>query len=314
MEKLAKKEKKEKKEKKREKRKKHGDEDNDGEEHKNAVAADDNNDDNNRGDDDDDDDDVDGAAPKRKKQRGKKKKKGESAQQEEETKHDAALAESSKDLSNAAAPTPQSHLVYVAGLPYDVEEEELRRFFAEGGVEPPEPASRGGIEYFTFPDSGRFNGICKVSFATESDSKRAITFDGTDFRGDGARYVVIKPWTKPAAASSPAAPSSDHAGAFYAPRVDTLPPSVYVGNLHFAVDEEELSAAFAAAGCTVRRVRLHTDPSTGQSRGFAHVDLGSRICAEKGLALDGQFLRGRNLRVGYAQKAKLPKGSRAAPS
>ncbi len=43
----------------------------------------------------------------------------------------------------------------------------------------------------------------------------------------------------------------------------------YVGNIAFAVGAPELHELFKE--CNVKKVRLHTDRHTGQSKGFAHV-------------------------------------------
>ncbi len=43
----------------------------------------------------------------------------------------------------------------------------------------------------------------------------------------------------------------------------------YVGNIAFAVGAPELHELFK--DCNVKKVRLHTDRHTGQSKGFAHV-------------------------------------------
>lgn len=43
----------------------------------------------------------------------------------------------------------------------------------------------------------------------------------------------------------------------------------YVGNVAFEASSEDVSALFE--GCSVTRVRLHTDRDTGRPKGFAHV-------------------------------------------
>ena len=43
----------------------------------------------------------------------------------------------------------------------------------------------------------------------------------------------------------------------------------YVGNLAFEASDAEVQQLFP--DCNVTKVRLHTDKTTGKSRGFAHV-------------------------------------------
>ena len=43
----------------------------------------------------------------------------------------------------------------------------------------------------------------------------------------------------------------------------------YAGNIPFETTAQQLKALFE--GCTVTKVRLHTDRHTGQFKGFAHV-------------------------------------------
>ena len=50
---------------------------------------------------------------------------------------------------------------------------------------------------------------------------------------------------------------------------------LYVGNLNFKTTEDDLRAAFAANGRTVREVFLPSDRETGRPRGFAFVTMGS---------------------------------------
>ena len=76
---------------------------------------------------------------------------------------------------------------------------------------------------------------------------------------------------------------------------------LYVGNLSFRTGEQELEALFASVG-QVSSVSLVRDRATGQSRGFAFVEmadaaLGQAACA----ALDQREFEGRRLTVNEAK-------------
>lgn len=84
--------------------------------------------------------------------------------------------------------------------------------------------------------------------------------------------------------------------------------SIYVGNLSYEVQENDLRHVFSEYG-TVKRVQLPVDRETGRVRGFAFVDMGTD--AEEAAAiesLDGAEWMGRNLKVNKA-KPREERGS-----
>jgi RNA recognition motif-containing protein len=82
---------------------------------------------------------------------------------------------------------------------------------------------------------------------------------------------------------------------------------LYVGNLSFNATQDAVMERFAAVG-GVTSVSVITDRETGQSRGFAFVEMESAEAAQKAIAaLDGQDLGGRSLRVSIAEE-RAPRG------
>jgi len=80
-----------------------------------------------------------------------------------------------------------------------------------------------------------------------------------------------------------------------------LSKKLYVGNLPFTTNEEELREVFERHG-TVSSVNVITDRETGRPRGFAFVEMDEASAADDAMrALDGSDLGGRNLRVNEAQ-------------
>jgi cold-inducible RNA-binding protein len=76
---------------------------------------------------------------------------------------------------------------------------------------------------------------------------------------------------------------------------------LYVGNLTYSTTEDELRTMFAQAG-TVTSVALIKDRDTGQSKGFAFVEMGSQAEAQKAISLyHGKALNGRDLTVNMAR-------------
>ena len=77
--------------------------------------------------------------------------------------------------------------------------------------------------------------------------------------------------------------------------------NIYVGNLSFNATEEEVRGLFEAYGA-VERVNVVRDRDTGQSRGFAFVEMTSDEEAEKAIAgVNGTNFGGRTLNVNEAR-------------
>jgi RNA recognition motif-containing protein len=76
---------------------------------------------------------------------------------------------------------------------------------------------------------------------------------------------------------------------------------LYVGNLSFSSTEDELRTLFAQAG-TVASVDLIKDRATGDSKGFAFIQMSSQAEAEKAIKMfNGYTLGNRELRVNLAR-------------
>ena len=77
--------------------------------------------------------------------------------------------------------------------------------------------------------------------------------------------------------------------------------SIYVGNLSYEVNKEDLNEVFTEYG-TVKRVHIPTDRETGRVRGFAFVEMESESDEEKAIdALDGAEWMDRQLKVNKAR-------------
>ena len=83
---------------------------------------------------------------------------------------------------------------------------------------------------------------------------------------------------------------------------------LYVGNLAFDVNDQELQELFAQAG-VCESTAVITDRATGQSRGFGFVEMGSNDDAQKAIEqFNGQDWKGRALKVNEA-KARESSGN-----
>ena len=78
---------------------------------------------------------------------------------------------------------------------------------------------------------------------------------------------------------------------------------LYVGNLPYQAEEEQLRALFAQDGRQVEEVKIVTDRETGRPRGFAFVEMASDDQAEAAVsALNGKPFGGRPLTVSEARE------------
>ena len=79
-----------------------------------------------------------------------------------------------------------------------------------------------------------------------------------------------------------------------------MPAKLYVGNLPYTVDDEELRKLFSKYGA-ILEVNIIRDQYSGQSKGFAFVQYATPAEAQKALELDGQELSGRKIKVSEAK-------------
>lgn len=77
--------------------------------------------------------------------------------------------------------------------------------------------------------------------------------------------------------------------------------NIYVGNLPFTATEDDIRQAFAAYG-TVSSVAIIKDRETGQSRGFAFVEMPNNEEGNNAITnTNGKPLKGRALKVNEAR-------------
>tara|TARA_Y100000589_G_C26783486_1_gene478767 strand:+ start:204 stop:455 length:252 start_codon:yes stop_codon:yes gene_type:complete len=75
---------------------------------------------------------------------------------------------------------------------------------------------------------------------------------------------------------------------------------IYVGNLDYQMSDEDLKSEFSSYG-DIQDVIIIKDHETGRSKGFGFVTFAEESALEKALELDGQEIRGRQLRVNKAR-------------
>ena len=88
---------------------------------------------------------------------------------------------------------------------------------------------------------------------------------------------------------------------------------LYVGNLSYSTTEEDLRSLFSQAG-TVASVALIKDRDSGQSKGFAFVEMSNQAEAQKAISiLNGHVMGDRELRVSMARPREERSGGGFRP-
>ena len=90
--------------------------------------------------------------------------------------------------------------------------------------------------------------------------------------------------------------------------------NIYVSNLSFAVQDEDLREFFTEYG-EVSSVKVITDKLTNRSRGFAFVEMPDDAAAQKAIQeLDGGMVDGRAIKVTIAKPKEERGGGGQRPS
>ena len=78
--------------------------------------------------------------------------------------------------------------------------------------------------------------------------------------------------------------------------------SIYVGNLAYEINQEDLSEVFNEYG-SVQRVDIPTDRETGRAKGFAFIEMKSEANEDKAIkVLNGAEWMGRDIKVDKARQ------------
>ncbi|ADD67729.1 RNP-1 like RNA-binding protein [Denitrovibrio acetiphilus DSM 12809] len=85
--------------------------------------------------------------------------------------------------------------------------------------------------------------------------------------------------------------------------------NIYVGNLSYSTNEDDISALFSKIG-EVDSVRIITDRDTGRSKGFGFVEMANSDQAKAAIdKLNETELDGRNLTVNEAKPKNNDRGN-----
>jgi len=173
--------------------------------------------------------------------------------------------------------------IYVGNLPFDTENEELSAMF--------EPY--GEVTDCFIPldrNDGRPRGFAFITMSDDNAQKAIEGLNGIEF---GGRDVVVNE-SRPRSESTP--------------QSTTKKMKLYVGNVSFQTEEDQLTDLFAEYG-EILDIYAPVDQETGRPRGFAFITMEAESASQAMNECDGYELDGRILRVNEAQAKGAKKRS-----
>lgn len=184
----------------------------------------------------------------------------------------------------------QGKNLFVGSLSWGVDEEWLTREFEEFG-------DLTGVRVITDRDTGRSKGFGYVEYANAADAAKAhAAKQGAELDG---RKINID-FATSRTSSDPKDKFQSRAKT-YGDQPSDPTDTLWVGNISFQVDQDQISAAFQDYG-TIMGVRLPTDRETGAPKGFGYVTYSSVDEAKAAFdAMQGADLAGRSLRLDFSQ-------------
>jgi nucleolin len=208
-----------------------------------------------------------------------------------------AEAPKKQKLENGdAAPAGQSMGIFVGGLSWNVDNDQLQQFFAECGEV---TSARVQMDRNT----GKSRGFGYVDFSSNDAVEAALALNGSEF--DGRTIKVDRSTSKFDAKGAMEKRQKDFGNAPSEPT-----PTLFVGNLSWSTTEDGLWEIFGEHG-EVKSVRLPTDRETGKPKGFGYIEFTELDGAKKAYgAMQGQDIEGRAIRLDYSQPRDNSGGGR----
>jgi len=184
--------------------------------------------------------------------------------------------------------------LFIANLSWSVREEDLTDLFSEVG-------EVSSVKIPTRREDGKPRGFAFVEMATPEDGQKVLDrFNGHSLAG---RELVVS------FQDESKANGAGFSGAAAGPVEKTT--KLFVRNLNRSITDMDLQTLFQQAG-TVLSVKVVMDRETGESRGFAFVEMGSIDEASEAInQLNNRMVQNREIIVNFQDpnrvKAKPPR-------
>eukprot|EP00931_Biecheleriopsis_adriatica_P117321 TRINITY_DN92850_c0_g1_i1.p1 TRINITY_DN92850_c0_g1~~TRINITY_DN92850_c0_g1_i1.p1 ORF type:complete len:438 (+),score=153.83 TRINITY_DN92850_c0_g1_i1:62-1375(+) len=200
-------------------------------------------------------------------------------------------------LNSTAQATAKGLRIFVAGIPWHITEEILKKDFEECGVVEDLCILKG-------PD-GYSKGRAFITFQEKAAVEAALKYDNTEY-GGRTLYVKLaeeKRKGKDEKPSEAAGPKKERPQK--APASGEKPEGCVSLCLKRINEADETEIRKFLKGCSIQSVRIVIDRVTGNSRGIAFVDFTSSEEVDKAMAFNGKSLGGGSVEMFYeAPKAR----------
>jgi len=230
--------------------------------------------------------------PKKEKKKKKRKRDEEDAiDKKEEHKEECVEAKLEDTVSQEAICSTDNITVYIEGLPYASNEEEVRRLFATAGTV-------SDVRLPRYQDSGRLRGYGHIDFATSEEAANAIVkMNGATL---GGRYLNVAPAVEKGAKVTAIKKSLS---------TKSRPPgcrTIFVKNLPYDINEDALRTVFLRFGKIVD-VRIPIWNDTKRRKGVGYIQFATDYATEEAFKSE-ITIRGRNLILDF-DSSQQPKAS-----
>jgi nucleolin len=238
----------------------------------------------------------------------KKEKKDKKDKKEKEVPEDAPakkmkMADDDDDdvkihpKSAAGGAAGGSITVFVSNLPFSIDDDAIKGVFKDCG-------EITTIKWLSDRETGRFKGCGFLEFDSVESANKAIGKNGEDLQDRPMKVTTAE--TKAPREKTPGK-GFDQPQEAGAPNLE-----VYVGNLSYNIDDDSIKAALKACG-TITNIRWITDRDSGEFKGAGFISFSSLEESAKAIAMHGQDVLGRPLKVSYAKgRPERPAGAAGA--
>lgn len=220
------------------------------------------------------------------KKQNKTKKTSKTQKEEEvidinEDKEDIKEEKEEETPKEKEIPKTRTNGIFVSGLPYKMEESEIRTLFSKYGE----------ITEFKLPkyqDSGRNIGYCHIYYKSKEEAEKALELDHHEI---GTRYLTVQM----AKMDSELLQTQEKINPDDVP-ADCM--TAFVKNLPYDITEQEVGDKFRSCG-KIKGIRFVYNSATKHFKGFCYVDFKEHKSLLKALELNGKELKGRRMKIDF---------------
>jgi len=194
---------------------------------------------------------------------------------------------------------PNPFRLFVGGMPYDDDGEQLIKDFDECGVV---------VDFKLMMDfhTGKSKGIAFITFADEAGFKAGLKYEGREYAGRNLNVVKAKSdGGKNKGKGKGKGKDGKGKGKGKPAELGPKPAgctSVVVKGLSYEVTEDDLQEVFQKCGQGPTNIKVFLDSYTGASKGLAFVDFDDTDAVDEAMKLTETPLKGRRFFMDYSNR------------